>query len=74
MTPTNNPPPVTPTNVGCFIQACGMTVPDPKKRNTMPTPTWQTFVAYFLAALGAGIGWSLGNLVVVFLSRVILSH
>jgi hypothetical protein len=42
--------------------------------NTMPTPTWQTFVAYFLAAFGAGIGWSLGNLLVVFLSRVILTH
>jgi hypothetical protein len=44
------------------------------KGNAMPTPTWQTLVAYFLAALGAGIGWSLGNLVVVFLSRLILIH
>ena len=40
----------------------------------MPTPTWQTFVAYFLAAFGAGIGWALGNLVVVFLSRLLLTH
>ncbi len=40
----------------------------------MPTPTWQTFVAYFLAALGAGIGWPLGNLLITFLARAILVH
>jgi hypothetical protein len=37
----------------------------------LPPPTWQTFVGFFLAALGAGIGWVLGNWFVLMLARAI---
>jgi hypothetical protein len=39
----------------------------------MPSPTWQTFAGFFLAALGAGMGWALGNWIILMLARLLTS-
>lgn len=37
----------------------------------MPTPTWQTFCGFLLAALGAAIGWGFGLFFVAQVTRAI---
>lgn len=36
-----------------------------------PQPTATTFAAWFLVALAVGIGWALGNWLVVMLARIL---
>ena len=37
----------------------------------MPSPTWETFVGFLLAAFGAGIGWASGNVLVTLVARAV---
>lgn len=35
------------------------------------TPSWNNFAGAFLVALGLGMGWALGNWIIVMLARLI---
>lgn len=37
----------------------------------MPSCSWQTLCAFFLAAFGAALGWGFGHFVVVIVTRAI---
>jgi len=37
-----------------------------------PSPTWQTFAGFFLAALGVALGWGFGLFIVAQITRLLL--
>jgi hypothetical protein len=40
----------------------------------MPPVAWQTWAGFFLASLGAGMGWALGNWIILMLARLVTSY
>jgi hypothetical protein len=42
--------------------------------NMTPPVAWQTFAGFFLAALGVGMGWALGNWIILMLARLVTLH
>lgn len=36
-----------------------------------PAPTFLTFAGFFIAALAVGMGWALGNLLIVWFARLV---
>jgi hypothetical protein len=74
MTTKNNPPPITATECWVFHQGVWHDCSRPLNEEHYADSHMANICRLFLAAFGVGIGWSLGNLVVVFLSRAILTH